>query len=323
MNAGRAALLPRDDPDVAHLGWRSSTSSYVRTRLDVLADSYSNVFLLTAATTALAALLALTLRSGPAHARAGRSARADGRLITPGSVGCGEDGRTRAVSRPFRHCRETAQCRRPHHNRGVRTYLGLAWAGVRHRPGSWLLLALGIALATALPIVSAGLRAESSVAAVRVGHRGAAAGHPGRAGGDRSRRTRPGADHDRRADPGRFRAGGDRGRAPLVDLPAAVGGRASGSPSAGSTAWTGCHHGDVRPVADRLSPDGVRGRRGHRARRRPNRTTPTTGRPPNSAWWSPAGSSCGTSACSAAGWCRPMRRCCSVRTRARWPTWNP
>ncbi len=45
--------------------------------------------------------------------------------------------------------------------------LGLAWAGTRHRPGSWLLLALGVALAAALPIVAAGLRAESTVAAVR------------------------------------------------------------------------------------------------------------------------------------------------------------
>ncbi len=49
----------------------------------------------------------------------------------------------------------------------MRTYLGLAWASVRHRPGGWLLLALGVALATALPVISAGLRAESSVAAVR------------------------------------------------------------------------------------------------------------------------------------------------------------
>lgn len=45
--------------------------------------------------------------------------------------------------------------------------LGLAWAGTRHRPGSWLLLALGVALAAALPIVAAGLRVESTVAAVR------------------------------------------------------------------------------------------------------------------------------------------------------------
>ena len=49
----------------------------------------------------------------------------------------------------------------------MRTYLGLAWASVRHRPGGWLLLALGVALATVLPVISAGLRAESSVAAVR------------------------------------------------------------------------------------------------------------------------------------------------------------
>ena len=48
----------------------------------------------------------------------------------------------------------------------MRTYLGLAWASVRHRPGGWLLLALGVALASVLPVISAGLRAESSVAAV-------------------------------------------------------------------------------------------------------------------------------------------------------------
>ena len=38
---------------------------YRRTQLAVLANSYSNVFLLTAATTLLAAVIALLLRSGP------------------------------------------------------------------------------------------------------------------------------------------------------------------------------------------------------------------------------------------------------------------
>ncbi|HYP45724.1 MAG TPA: hypothetical protein VEQ66_11090 [Propionibacteriaceae bacterium] len=43
----------------------------------------------------------------------------------------------------------------------------LAWAAVRHRPGGWLLLSLGVALAAFLPVFASGLRTEASVAAIR------------------------------------------------------------------------------------------------------------------------------------------------------------
>lgn len=49
----------------------------------------------------------------------------------------------------------------------MRVELGLAWGPMRHRPASWLLLALGLAIAAALPVIAAGLRAESTVAAVQ------------------------------------------------------------------------------------------------------------------------------------------------------------
>ncbi|MTD16764.1 hypothetical protein GIS00_22775 [Nakamurella sp. YIM 132087] len=49
----------------------------------------------------------------------------------------------------------------------MRLEAGLAWSGLRHRPGSWLLLALGVAVAAALPVIAAGLRTEAMVAAVR------------------------------------------------------------------------------------------------------------------------------------------------------------
>ena len=44
--------------------------------------------------------------------------------------------------------------------------LGLAWAGVRHRPGPWLLLALGLALAAVMPLAAAGLQERAAVGAV-------------------------------------------------------------------------------------------------------------------------------------------------------------
>ena len=44
--------------------------------------------------------------------------------------------------------------------------LGLAGAGIRHRPLPWLLLCLGVALAVGFPVFAAGLRQESGVAAV-------------------------------------------------------------------------------------------------------------------------------------------------------------
>ena len=49
----------------------------------------------------------------------------------------------------------------------MRVELGLAWADVRHRPASWLLLAIGVAIAVALPVFAAGLRLEAATAAVR------------------------------------------------------------------------------------------------------------------------------------------------------------
>ncbi len=44
---------------------------------------------------------------------------------------------------------------------------GLAWAGLRHRPGPWLLLALGLALAAVMPLAAAGLQERAAVGAVR------------------------------------------------------------------------------------------------------------------------------------------------------------
>ena len=48
----------------------------------------------------------------------------------------------------------------------MRVELGLAGAGIRHRPLPWLLLCLGLALAVAFPVFAAGLRQESGAAAV-------------------------------------------------------------------------------------------------------------------------------------------------------------
>ena len=45
--------------------------------------------------------------------------------------------------------------------------LGLAWAGLRHRPGGWLLLALGAALAAVMPLAAAGLQERAAVGAVQ------------------------------------------------------------------------------------------------------------------------------------------------------------
>ena len=49
----------------------------------------------------------------------------------------------------------------------MRVELGLACAGIRHRPGPWMLLAAGVAIAATLPLVAAGLGVEASVSAVR------------------------------------------------------------------------------------------------------------------------------------------------------------
>lgn len=63
--AGRAALLSAHQVD--HLQFLQLYAIYTRTHLEVFAASLSDVFLLTAGTTVLAAVLALTLRSGPQH----------------------------------------------------------------------------------------------------------------------------------------------------------------------------------------------------------------------------------------------------------------
>jgi EmrB/QacA subfamily drug resistance transporter len=63
---GRADLLNADSSQVTHLQLLQFLAAYRRTQVSVLADSYANVFLLTAAFTAVAAAGALFLRSGPA-----------------------------------------------------------------------------------------------------------------------------------------------------------------------------------------------------------------------------------------------------------------
>ena len=66
LAAGRAALLQAPSSEVAQLHFAQFFGLYRQTQLAVLANSYSNVFLLTAVTTLLAALIALLLRrSGP------------------------------------------------------------------------------------------------------------------------------------------------------------------------------------------------------------------------------------------------------------------
>jgi EmrB/QacA subfamily drug resistance transporter len=64
---GRADLLEGTSDQAAHLHFLQLFGLYRRTQVAVLADSYANVFLLTAGFTALAAVGALFLRSGPAQ----------------------------------------------------------------------------------------------------------------------------------------------------------------------------------------------------------------------------------------------------------------
>jgi EmrB/QacA subfamily drug resistance transporter len=69
---GRADLLGGTNSEAMHLHLLQLFALYRRTQVAVLADSYANVFLLTAVVTALAAVGALFLRSGPApHAGSG------------------------------------------------------------------------------------------------------------------------------------------------------------------------------------------------------------------------------------------------------------
>ena len=49
----------------------------------------------------------------------------------------------------------------------MRVITALAWAGLRHHPLRWVLLALGVAAGAVLPVVAAGLREGATVAAVR------------------------------------------------------------------------------------------------------------------------------------------------------------
>ena len=49
------------------------------------------------------------------------------------------------------------------------TGTGLAWAEARHRPGPWLLLALGLALAAVMPLAAVGLQERAAVGAVEQG----------------------------------------------------------------------------------------------------------------------------------------------------------
>jgi predicted MFS family arabinose efflux permease len=71
----RADVLGGTSSQATHLQLPQLFGLYRRTQVAVLADSYANVFLLTAAVTAIAAVGALYLRSGPApHTGSGQSA---------------------------------------------------------------------------------------------------------------------------------------------------------------------------------------------------------------------------------------------------------
>ena len=65
MAAGRAALLTSSQADDLHV--LQLYAIYQRTHLQVFADALSDIFLVTAVTTAFAAVIALSLRSGPQH----------------------------------------------------------------------------------------------------------------------------------------------------------------------------------------------------------------------------------------------------------------
>jgi EmrB/QacA subfamily drug resistance transporter len=66
LAAARQGLLSASNPQFSHLGFGQLYGLYRRTQVEVLANSYSNVFLLTGALTAVAAVGGLFLRSGPA-----------------------------------------------------------------------------------------------------------------------------------------------------------------------------------------------------------------------------------------------------------------
>ena len=75
LTQGRADLLEGTSGQAAHMPLLQLFGLYRRTQVSVLADSYSNVFILTAAVTAAAALGALLLRSGPAQHTGSEPAR--------------------------------------------------------------------------------------------------------------------------------------------------------------------------------------------------------------------------------------------------------
>jgi hypothetical protein len=76
LMASRAALVPASA--AAHMPQGELMALYQRTQLDVLAASYSNVFLLTGILTLVAAGLSLFLRSGPnPHGGGGGAAMMD------------------------------------------------------------------------------------------------------------------------------------------------------------------------------------------------------------------------------------------------------
>jgi MFS family permease len=66
LSAGRGALLSGSNPHLAHLGYAQLSGLYRSTQFQVLAESYSNIFLLTGILTCVAAVGGLFLRSGPA-----------------------------------------------------------------------------------------------------------------------------------------------------------------------------------------------------------------------------------------------------------------
>jgi EmrB/QacA subfamily drug resistance transporter len=66
LSAGRGALLSGSNPHLAHLGYAQLSGLYRSTQFQVLAESYSNIFLLTGLLTCVAAVGGLFLRSGPA-----------------------------------------------------------------------------------------------------------------------------------------------------------------------------------------------------------------------------------------------------------------
>ena len=51
----------------------------------------------------------------------------------------------------------------------MRVVVSLAWARLRHRPARWLLVALGVAAATVLPVVTQGVSAAVAAQALRYG----------------------------------------------------------------------------------------------------------------------------------------------------------